>query len=793
VTAQTPRQGPRFGTRGTRIAIIVASLALIYAVVVGVLVLGGGPDVAADGQTSVVLAVGGLAPGGSQASDELRGLLADRRFDALVLLGDLAPPDGSASAWEDQYRATYGSLDASVRPTPGDVEYGTGSAAPYHAYYGRHAGTFASSPYYAFTLGGWRIYSLDSEIQQGDPGSEMYEWLRHDLSTEEAPCVAAFWHRPTYSIGPSEADSGQMEGIFELLSAWQADIVIAGHDGNYQRWAPIGGITSFVVGTGGATPAAPTRSDDRVALSSDASPGLLQLELGPGSAGFRFVRASGDVVDSGRVSCHGRPTSELPRPAVPAGLGSNPGNEGVELSWEATAGDPAAVGYLIYRGSDLIGFTRETSYVDTTLPPGASVLYSVRSVAATGARSRPSEPVHSGGGSPGFTDYVWSAPDENPASPTADKPQSKLWSNDGSWWGILWDADPTRPSHSGYYIQQFDRTAQAWHNTGIEVDERSRSRADALWDDGRQKLYVVSTIDSGAIKLYRYSYANGAYAADDGFPLRLTEDGSESATVAKDGEGRLWVTMTQLADGSGPCQDGQACEVKVMHSTDADYRWTDPFTLPVAVASVDHDDISAVAAFGPGRIAIVLSNQLESAFFVVIHADGDPDSAWEVERLELAPRGSDDHINVKADDQGRLYFIGKTSFNDPANAAPDSPLMVVWVRDPDGTWRNGTAWTVADDVTRAQIVVDEADSRIYAVAAQPGTGGNVFVKRAAIGDLDFGTGLGTVLLSGGHMNNPTLTKQPVSLSDGFPVLASDSNTHTYWHNVVTPELLAAAP
>jgi hypothetical protein len=158
-------------------------------------------------------------------------------------------------------------------------------------------------------------------------------------------------------------------------------------------------------------------------------------------------------------------------------------------------------------------------------------------------------------------------------------------------------------------------------------------------------------------------------------------------------------------------------------------------------------------------------------------------------KLEVAPRGADDHLNVKADSAGRVYLIGKTSLNDPANASPRLPLMVLWQRSVDGTWRDSTVWTVADDVTRPQIVVDEKAGRVVAIAAQPGSGGSVYAKSASLSDLAFPSGLGTVLLSSGEMNNPTTTKQTVSLADGILVLASDTRTHTYWHAIITPALL----
>jgi len=782
----TPSSPPRW--RGRRIAIVVASVTVVYAIVVGVFVFQGGPDASPGQQSAVLFAVGNLGGADSADAAGLADMLGKHRIDGLALLGDLAPPDGSASAWEDSYQPNFGQFNRSARPAPGDTEYMTPGASAYFSYFAEKSGAFAASPYYAFTMGGWRIYSLDSRTSAGMPGSDMYEWLRNDLRATTLPCVAAYWHDPVYTAGPSVADGGGMEPIRQLLAASGADVVLAAHDANYQRWAPIDGITSFVVGTGGSTLAGPTRADDRLAFSSASAAGALQLELRNGRADFQYLTSTGAVLDSGSIQCHGRPTADLPRPAVPTGLAAAPGTNGIELSWMPVDGDPAPIGYLIYRGSELIGFSSEPAYLDATLAAGASVLYAVRSVAATGARSQPSDSAHSGGGVPGYTDYTWAVQDANPAAPTADKPQSKLWWNDGTWWGLLYASDPTNANHFAYFIQRFDAPAQAWVNTGVEVDERNRSHADVLWDATSQNLYIVSTIHSGSIKFYRLSYDSGAYALDEGFPIRLTENGSESATIAKDSIGTLWVTMTQLSDGSGPCEVDAACVVRVIHSTDAEYHWAAPATLATDGTTVNPDDISAVVAFGGQSVGIAWSNQEDGAFYFATHADGASDTAWTTDRLEIAPRGADDHMNVKADGAGRVFMIGKTSLNDPANASPDSPLMVAWVRERDGTWRDATVWTVRDDVTRAEIVIDEGAGRIYAVAAQPGTGGNIYMKSAAISDLAFPSGLGTVLLASGEMNNPTLTKQTVNLSDGILVLAGDTATHSYWHNLITPEL-----
>ena len=75
------------------------------------------------------------------------------------------------------------------------------------------------------------------------------------------------------------------------------------------------------------------------------------------------------------------------------------------------------------------------------------------------------------------------------STPTGEKPQSKLWFNDESWWGYLW-----YPPAAEYRIYRFDLPTHTWVNTGTAVDERTSSKADVLWDG--QHLYVVSHIFS---------------------------------------------------------------------------------------------------------------------------------------------------------------------------------------------------------------------------------------------------------------------------------------------------------
>lgn len=708
-------------------------------------------------------------------------MLSRHNFDALLTLGDHLGAAGRSERLVDQYERTYGAYDDRVRPTPGDQDYATADAAGYFDYFERNSPTFTGDPYYAFWLGGWRIYSLNSEIGGTEPGGDMYEWLRNDLGAHPTGCVLAYWHRPMLTVGPRTNDEGGMALIWALLAAHGADIVLAAHDRNYQRWEPINGITSFVVGTGGRSRDPISRDDERLAFTDADHFGALELTLRARGASYAFRSAGDRVLDSGDLACR-QPIADAGPPEAPAALQVGSQANGIRrLTWDPPGNAADVMGYVVQRGRNVIGYTTETTFDDTSLPVDAGVLYSVRAVNASGLRSVAGPSSYSGGVAIGFSGHEWSALDMNPGSPTRDKPQSKVWLADSTWWGILYSdgrADGVRPGH---YIYRLDTEAETMVNTEVAADPRDRSHADVLWDEITQRLYVVSASDSGAVRLYRYGYATGQYFADPGFPVSLTENGSETVTIARASSGRLWVTLTQPPDGSGRCVDDKPCSVRVMHSTTTDARWTDPINLPADGAEIEADDVSSVVAYG-SRVGILWSNQLDGSFRFASHADGEADTEWSTEVLIVSPRASDDHLNVKADDAGRVYFVGKTSLNDPSDAPGESPLVSVWVRETNGEWRSATAWTVADDVTRPQLVVDQTLDQVAVVAAAPGRGGAIYAKTAAIETLGFDPGLGTPLMLGVSLNNPTTTKQPVDLARGVLVLAGDTATHTYWHN-----------
>lgn len=367
-------------------------------------------------------------------------------------------------------------------------------------------------------------------------------------------------------------------------------------------------------------------------------------------------------------------------------------------------------------------------------------------------------------GSTTYRDFTYTS---NATAPTADKPQSKLWYVAGAWWALM-----LSPADGAVHVFEL-RSDHTWRDTGTVVDTRSNSTGDALWDGTH--LYVASRApDASGLYVTRLSYLAGSrsWSVDSGFPVSVKTGSMESATIAKDTTGMLWVTFTQ------------GDKVFVKHTSDADNHWAPSYVVPVADTAVSYDDISAVIAFD-GKIGVFWSNQNTGTFDFAIHRDGDPDSAWTREVPESGDHLADDHMNVKslvAGDDGRLYVAVKTSRNDVSSNTSE-PIIQLLTRSADGTWRAVTYGTVGTGLTRPELLIDEADGQLYLFATAPEDGGTIYYKSTSLTSPSFGTGRGTpfITYSGAVINNISTTKQTVSASTGIVAIAADSAAHRYYH------------
>lgn len=362
------------------------------------------------------------------------------------------------------------------------------------------------------------------------------------------------------------------------------------------------------------------------------------------------------------------------------------------------------------------------------------------------------------------------------AGPTGQKPESKLWFQDGAWWGCLFDVEARR-----YAIFRFQSLSQGWLPTGVAIDDRPTSSADVLWHEATGKLYVASHLYRRAevpseARLYRFSYDSGVrrHVLDEGFPVTIYDDRSESLVLARDSLGVLWATWMHRG------------RVMVASTSGDDRHWSVPRSIPDAAAVATSDDLSSIIALGDRSMGLMWSNQERGHFYFALHRDADPPETWQVEKVPRIDGGgalfADDHLSLKAvggPDGTILYAAVKTSYE-----AEREPLVLVLVRRPDGAWSHHVAGLKADQHTRPVVAIDDQTRRLWLIATAPEKGGALYYKTAFLEDLRFPPGRGEPLIEGGpHLliNNATTTKQSVSSRTGLLVLASDRISRSYYH------------
>jgi acid phosphatase type 7 len=242
------------------------------------------------------------------------------RPDAVLPLGDNVYSNGTLARYRRWYQPTWGRLDRISHPVPGNHEYITSAesvdAAGYFAYFRTRAGDVRTG-WRSFDLGSWHLIALNGACPPAGscgPGSPQERWLRADLAANARDrCVLAYWHEPRFSSGRHGNDR-RFAAFWQDLYRAGAEVVLNGHDHDYERFAPqtpdgradpARGVREFVVGTGGANLRQFRAVEPNSEVRANSSAGVLVLELRPGGYGWRFAPAAGgSFTDSGSGTCH---------------------------------------------------------------------------------------------------------------------------------------------------------------------------------------------------------------------------------------------------------------------------------------------------------------------------------------------------------------------------------------------------------------------------------------------------------------------------------------------------------
>jgi acid phosphatase type 7 len=268
----------------------------------------------------VLVGAGDIAACSVLAGAEATAKLIEQIPGTVFAAGDLAYESGTAQEFRDCYGTTWGRFKERTRPTPGNHEYNSAAGAAYFAYWGEQAGTPEKS-YYSFDLGKWHVIALNTNcVAPGvggcGIGSSQEKWLKQDLADHAKSCIVAYGHHALYSSGVflSHAVHPELRDLWRDLYEAHADLILAGHEHSYERFAPQdadgnadekNGIREIVVGTGGRShdPLGTALPNSKV--RDFATYGVLKVTLWPDRYSWEFIPVNaGGFRDAGKGTCH---------------------------------------------------------------------------------------------------------------------------------------------------------------------------------------------------------------------------------------------------------------------------------------------------------------------------------------------------------------------------------------------------------------------------------------------------------------------------------------------------------
>lgn len=250
----------------------------------------------------------------------------NEKADAVLLLGDIQYTTGLLADFNLSFVPYWREVKSPIYVAAGNHDYGNGVREANLKDYGLAFDTYfpqatyqkAGKTYYDFNLGPWQFYVLDSNctyVGGCDVDSPQLNWLTGKANNTSNLCSVAMWHHPLFTSGPHRLDTdiADRKQFWDVLQSANTDIVLNGHDHNYERFAPQSsegqpdtkGIREFVSGAGGYSlrkMLQPIQNNSEKQI--DDSFGYLVLDLSPGYYSWEFKNIDGMVLDNGTDVCH---------------------------------------------------------------------------------------------------------------------------------------------------------------------------------------------------------------------------------------------------------------------------------------------------------------------------------------------------------------------------------------------------------------------------------------------------------------------------------------------------------
>lgn len=240
--------------------------------------------------------------GGGIAQHTLADKMLALEPDLAVITGDLVYPAGEDYDYTAKFFTPYKKLAARTVffPSLGNHDHSTASGAAYLKNF--HLPTNnpeKSERYYSFDYGDVHFVALDSNLDLS-PASPQGKWLAEDLAKTTQAWKIVYWHVPMYSSGEHGSSAGVKAALSDVLTKHGVELVLVGHDHNYERTKPVDGIVHIVTGGGGKSIRSVGKSDFTAYSRSIFH--FLHVKVSPAKLEIAAVDMDGKVFDSHVIS-----------------------------------------------------------------------------------------------------------------------------------------------------------------------------------------------------------------------------------------------------------------------------------------------------------------------------------------------------------------------------------------------------------------------------------------------------------------------------------------------------------
>jgi hypothetical protein len=210
--------------------------------------------------------------------------------EMILHLGDMAYYDSTPDDFQARFFGVYAPLlqFVPVFPVAGNHEYVTADAEPF-----RDAFSLPNNErWFSFDWGNIHFAAIDTEQNLATQAA----WLDADLAATNQPWKIVFCHRPPYSSGSHGSALDVRNALAPVVERHGVQLVLSGHEHDYERTTPQNGVTYIVSGgAGGGLRAVGTSAFTAYSVSKL---NFVQVEVTGDTLTLHAIDGAGDEFDT---------------------------------------------------------------------------------------------------------------------------------------------------------------------------------------------------------------------------------------------------------------------------------------------------------------------------------------------------------------------------------------------------------------------------------------------------------------------------------------------------------------